>query len=253
MLQHTMARATGKRRPRKSQTTRPHARTALNWLPNSERVYREIRQAILSGELPSGNRLVELSLAARYDVSRTPVREALKRLIAEDLVTVDSVRGTVVRGIDMPEVEEVYSIREVLDGLAARLAARRISQEDLARLTSLMEIMTEAVERQRQEALVQANIRFHEILYQASGNDRLVALGRSLNDFIRRFSATAFRSYERDAEVLGEHRSIVEALDRRDPERAERMARDHMIEARAFLARESISADFEGTGQSVGE
>lgn len=213
-------------------------------LRSSERVYREIKESIVSGELAPGSRLVELSLADQFGVSRTPVREALKRLLTEGLVMVDPSHGMIVRGINQQEVEQIYMIREVLDGLAARLATDRVSAENLARLNSLMEIMSTAVEQHNEEALVQANIRFHETMYQASQNDRLTELGRGLNDFIRRFSRTAFRSYERDKEVLEEHQAIIQALKRRDPEAAERLAREHMRKARSFLAHSSVMEEF---------
>jgi DNA-binding GntR family transcriptional regulator len=243
MLSHTMPkRRTAASKPKRQ---RSGSREGMHGeLRSSERVYRQIREAILSGELRSHSRLVELTLAEQFGVSRTPVREALKRLSAEGLVIIDPPNGTVVRGIDEREVEEIYTIREVLDGLAARLAAHRILPEDLTRLKSLMEIMTTALEERREEALVQANIRFHDIIYGAAESTRLTELGRSLNDFIRRFSREAFQSFERDREVLGEHQAIIEALDRRDPEAAERLAREHMRNARAFLARWNLMADF---------
>jgi DNA-binding GntR family transcriptional regulator len=249
MLSHTMTRKT-----KQSSATisgSKGSRAPEPRLSSSERAYREIKEAILSGSLQPESRLVELSLAAEFGVSRTPIREALKRLIAENLVAIDPVRGTVVKGIDQREVEEVYAIREVLDGLAARLAARRIMDGDLSRLKSLMKIMESAVEEKRQNVLVQANVRFHEMIYQASGNDRLVALGQSITDFVRRFSATAFRSYERDVEVLDEHRALIDALERRDPDAAESAAREHMVKARSFLAHMSVVADFPGEDLAV--
>lgn len=212
-------------------------------LPDGERVYQTIKEAILSEELPPNSRLVELSLASHFGVSRTPVREALKRLIVEGLAVIDPPRGMVVKPIDQQEMEEIYAVREVLDGLAARLAAKRMSDEDLARLTGLTEVMSRAVEEGRRDALVQANIRFHEIIFQAAGNERLLQLGRNLTDSVRRSSSTAFRSYERDMEVLQEHGELVNALEQRDAEAAERLAREHMVKARTYLARSSVTAD----------
>jgi DNA-binding GntR family transcriptional regulator len=214
-------------------------------LPSGERVYRAIKEAILGGELPANSRLVELALAHQFGVSRTPVREALKRLIAEHLAILDPVRGMMVRGIDAQEIDDAYSLREVLDGLAARLAAQRISPEDLARLRALMELMSEAVEGGREDALVELNLRFHELLVDASGNERLRQLSRSLSDLVRLYSSTAFRSQDRDREVLSEHEAIVGALEQRDPDAAEQAARHHMVEARTFLARASITSDLQ--------
>src|SRR5690242_16601242 len=97
---------------------------------SSERVYRGLREQILTGNLAPAVRLVELQLAQHFAVSRTPVREALKRLIAEGLVVADANRGMIVRDVDPAEVEDIYVVRESLDGLAARLAATHCSAED---------------------------------------------------------------------------------------------------------------------------
>ena len=228
--------------PRKSSTTGIGIGSNTE-LPDGERVYRAIKEAILSEELPPDSRLVELSLASHLGVSRTPVREALKRLTAEGLAVIDPPRGMVVKPIGEQEMEEIYAVREVLDGLAARLAAQRISDEDLARLRGLTEVMSRAVEEGGRAALVQANIRFHEIIFQAAGNERLLQMGRNLTDSVRRSSSTAFRSLERDIDVLQEHSELVTALEQRDAAAAERLAREHMVKARSYLARTSVTAD----------
>jgi len=182
-------------------------------VPNSERVYRALRDQILTGALAPLTRLVELQVAQQFAVSRTPVREALKRLIAEGLVVDHALRGMVVRDVDPTEVEDIYIIREVLDGLAARLAASRATPTDLTRLHLLMELMEESAAAQRWEAVVQINIKFHEVLYSAAGNDRLALIGRSLQDAVRRYSPRALSNPERVAAVLQEHAEIVQAIE----------------------------------------
>jgi DNA-binding GntR family transcriptional regulator len=225
-------------------TRRPASRISSSTeLPTSERAYRAIKEAIVSGELPADSRLVELALAADLGVSRTPVREALKRLVAEDLVVVDPVRGMIVKPIDHQEVEDFYTIREVLEGLAARLAAQRISGEQLIRLGALVDAMQAAAESGDGAALVQANILFHETIFQATANQRLLSLGRGLSDFVRRLSSVAFSDPRRDREVAVEHRAILEALERRDAEAAELRAREHMAHARSHFVRQSAFAD----------
>jgi DNA-binding GntR family transcriptional regulator len=204
--------------------------------PSSERVYREIRRMILNGALEPNARLVELQLASQFGVSRTPVREALKRLVAEDLVSVDPLRGMVVRDVDAVELEEIYVIRETLDSLAARLAAERVTATDLAKLRLLMDLMRDSAKAGHWEAMVQANIKFHDIIHHAAGNRRLRLLTRSLQDFVRRFSTTAFTSPERAGDVLDEHEQIVAALEARSPEAADIAARRHVTEARAYLS-----------------
>src|SRR5438552_8520439 len=103
-------------------------------LPMSERAYRELRNRIISGDLPPGTRLVEAQVASETGVSRTPVREALKRIAAEGLVSRDGLGGLIVYAASPDEVEQLYLVREVLDGLAARLAAHRVSPDEFAKL-----------------------------------------------------------------------------------------------------------------------
>lgn len=205
-------------------------------LPSSDRVYRAIRKDILNGTLPPAARLVELQLASQLDVSRTPVREALKRLAAEGLVALDPVRGMVVREINPSEAEDIYMIREVLDGLSARLAAERISPTALGKLHVLTELMQQAADDHRWEAVVQMNISFHEVLYSAAGNERLSLIARSLEESVRRFSTMAFSHPERVADVIEEHAEIIHSLEERDPDRAEQITRRHMIQARMHMS-----------------
>ena len=221
-------------------------------VPSSERVYQALKHRILAGMLEPGSRLVELQLATEFAVSRTPVREALKRLTAEGLITVDPVRGIVVSDVDARELEEIFVVREVLDGLAARLAAGRVSSTDLTKLHLLMDMMRDAVRTGQWEGMVQANIKFHDVLHQAAGNERLRHLTRNLLDFVRRFSNEAFASQERSAAVLAEHEEIIKAMEARDPDLAETVARRHVESAREYITSrylsQSMDADSGGNG-----
>lgn len=216
-------------------------RDGASSLPSSERVYQDLRDQILTGVLVPNERLVELQLASEFNVSRTPIREALKRLAAEGLVSVEPLRGTVVRDIDATEVEDIYTIREVLDGLAVNLAAQRITAPDLAKLHLLGELMQESARARRWEAVVQINIKFHEVLYSAARNERLALIARSLQDAVHHYSSMAFTDPERVAEVLEEHEEIVAALETRDAKQAEALARRHMARARSNLSRLLLS------------
>lgn len=205
-------------------------------LPSSERVYRDLKEMIIAGELEPGSRLVELDLAARFGVSRTPVREALKRLAAGHLVVGDPPRGLVVRTPEAAEVEEVYLVREVLDGLAARLAAQRITPDEVHRLRDILDRMRRAIQQNRTDVVVNANIAFHDVIYRIAGNQTLSRLGQDLSNFVRRFSAEAFSSRARVEAVLREHETLLEAVASRDPEAAERASGAHLRTARAYVA-----------------
>ena len=214
-------------------------------LPSSERVYRQLRQMILSGELPPQTRLVEIHLGEQFGVSRTPVREALKRLTAEKLVLGDPVRGLVVHAPEPHEVSEVYLVREALESLAARLAAQRITDDELRQLRVILDSMRGAVAKGRTDLVVSANIAFHDVIYRAAGNDTLFRLARDLSDFVRRFSAEAFANPDRSNAVVTEHERVLAALEKHDPGGAAAASAAHLQAASAYLVQLHLS-------QSVG-
>jgi DNA-binding GntR family transcriptional regulator len=203
----------------------------------SEFVYRSLKEQIISGALAPDMRLIELAIAAEFGVSRTPVREALKRLAVENLVLADPARGMVVHAPDAREIEDVFIVREALDGLAARLAAHRITPSELARLRVVVDSMQQAIGEGRREQVVVANTHFHDVIYGAAGNEMLERLGRDLREFVRRFTTLPFASPERVDHVLTEHRNIVEALEKHDPEAAEAASRAHLAAAREYVVR----------------
>ena len=206
-------------------------------LPSSELVYRRLKDQIISGELPPDTRLIELAIAAEFGVSRTPVREALKRLAAENLVLADPSRGMVVHGPDATEIEDVFVVREALDGLAARLAAHRITPSELSRLELIVESMRHAVASDRREQILIANQRFHDIIYAAAGNPMLARVASDLRDFVRRFSTLPFASPGRVEGVLHEHEDILAALNAHDPDAAHAASDRHLAAAREYLIR----------------
>jgi DNA-binding GntR family transcriptional regulator len=204
-------------------------------LPSSERVYQQLRQMILSGEMPPGTRLVEIHLGEQFGVSRTPVREALKRLTAEKLVCGDPVRGLVVHAPQPYEVSQVYLVREALESLAGRLAAQRITDDELRQLRVILQSMRDAVAKERTDLVVSANIAFHDVIYRAAGNDTLFRLAKDLSDFVRRFSAEAFANPDRASVVVQEHERILVALEAHDPDGAAAAASAHLQAASAYL------------------
>jgi DNA-binding GntR family transcriptional regulator len=209
---------------------------------SSERAYQQLREGILSGALAPFTRLVEQRVAEDLSVSRTPVREAFKRLMSEGLVQVEAGGRVVVRDIDPREVEEIYVIREVLEGMAARLAAQRISATQLAKFHTVMSVMRDDAKAGRHEAVVQGNILFHDLLHEASGNERLRQLSRDLTDHVRRFSAQSFREADRVQHMLTEHQRLVDVLSQRDPDLAEQVAREHVAVARQAVINHLITA-----------
>jgi DNA-binding GntR family transcriptional regulator len=215
-------------------------------LPSSELVYRRLKDQIVSGDLAPGSRLIELGIAADFGVSRTPVREALKRLAAENLVLADPSRGMIVHAPDASEIEDVFVVRQALDGLAARLAAHRITPSELSRLRVIVDTMREAIESGRREQIILANQRFHDVIYSAAGNQALARVAGDLRDFVRRFTTLPFASPDRVEHVLAEHEAVLAALEHHDPEAAQSASNAHLEAAREYLVRMDLKEFAEG-------
>jgi DNA-binding GntR family transcriptional regulator len=189
-------------------------------------VYSALRHCILEGELQPGERLLSDDLAGRLGVSRTPVREALRKLEAEGYVVTTSGKGLIVRELSEKELEEVFFIREILEGAAARLAAENITSSQLVRLEELVEDMEVANKRGRMDVLRTLTGEFHGLVHHASRNDRLEVLLRDLQDSVRQFSSSTLFA-GRAAEALTEHRALLKAIKARNGDDAELAAREH--------------------------
>jgi DNA-binding GntR family transcriptional regulator len=227
---------------------RDRSRTRRDGLPSSEWVYRRLREMILTGELQPRTRLVELHLAEQFEVSRTPVREALKRLAAEQLVVADPMRGLIVHAPGPHEIEDVYRVRDALDALAVRLAAVRITPEAMIRLKLVLESMRDAIEHQRIDQVINANMTFHGVIYEAAGSVTLSRLATELSDFVRRFSSGAFSDPERANEVLREHEKILQALERHDGDAAAEASSAHLRTASTYLVETGLRQQADGAG-----
>jgi DNA-binding GntR family transcriptional regulator len=227
---------------------------ALNtiWLSYSvdagaaDAVYATLRDAIIEGLFEPQERLSEVLLAQRFAVSRTPVREALLRLEAEQLATRISRRGLVVRRISAEEVSEVYAVRATLDGFAARLAAFVASPPEIARLRWINSQLHSAVPEAEYTRIVALNIQFHETLFEASHNGLLCQFAKQMHDRVRRFPRTLSYPGQTELAVI-EHERIVEAIERGDGDAAERFAGEHIVSTRDARLRETPPA---GHGQA---
>lgn len=214
-----------------------------------ERVAGAIQSRVLSGAVPVGTRLRQEALAEEFGVSRTPVREALRQLQASGLVELLPNRGAVVRGPSAREIREAYEVRAELEGLAAELAAERISDQDLLRLREAQQLFREAVttliERRarrpapwRDESVwVRANDLFHQTILDAAGNGRLSHTIAELHrSFPRNLTWSALSQSSRLlAENVDQHEAVLEAIERRDGAEARRRMIDHVRNAGALV------------------
>jgi DNA-binding GntR family transcriptional regulator len=190
-------------------------------------VYELLCEAILSGRFKPGEHLVLEDLAEEFGTSRTPLREAIRRLQTEGLVDFAPHRGAVVAELSVEELIELYHIRAVLDGLAARLATNSLSGEDLTKLQDIFEKTRRELDPSNPVRFDEFNRTFHEIIYRASNAPFLYEMIISLYTQTGRYRHLSLRSAGRIQEVLDEHHRILDALVDRDAEMAERFAREH--------------------------
>jgi DNA-binding GntR family transcriptional regulator len=186
-----------------------------------------LRRAILSGSLPGGTRLVQADIASALQVSTTPVREALRDLATEGLITLDPHRGAVVRAINIDELHEIYEIRTLLEPYALRRAAERITNEELARARALNEQMKDL--DQDTGAWVELNRNFHQVLIDAAGSPHLASILSGLQNSASMYVSIAMQTHPGgQKQAVKEHSALLTALRKRDPERAAELAVQHL-------------------------
>jgi phosphonate utilization transcriptional regulator len=199
-------------------------------------VQRELERRILDGELAPGSKLNEEEVAARFGVSRGPVREAFRALESEGLVRVEKNRGVYVRRVSVQEADEIYEVRAGIDELIGRLAAERITPGQVAELRLLLRKMQQQAKAKNVGGYYPLNVLFHERLAEFTGNRALVATYRRL--------VNALHLYRRETLARGpdsfpistrEHAAIVDALAAGDSERAARLLYEHAMESRDRL------------------
>jgi DNA-binding GntR family transcriptional regulator len=203
----------------------------------AERVTDVLREAILSGAIPASSWLREEELAEELGVSRTPVREALRRLAIEELVVKTANQGTIVAPMTMEDVLAVYVVRERLEGIAARLAASRATPELIDGLQGLQRKMEEAAARRATSDLVRLNVEFHRLIRQAAGNRYLDRFLLQVEHAVRRFPRSTYAIPSRAEAAIAEHQAIIDAIAAGDASLSEQRAIEHMREARELRTR----------------
>ena len=206
-----------------------------SYKPLREVVYETLREAIRNGALAPGERLMEIQLAEELGVSRTPVREAIRKLELESFVVMLPRRGTYVANLSLKDINEVFEIRAALDGLAAGLAAERITEEELEQMERLLVEIADHIERHDNQKIVEVDEAFHDILYRASRNERLVGIICNLREQFTRFRSVSINYPGRLTNTLEEHKQLVEAIAQRNAEQAQQRAREHIENAEQTL------------------
>jgi len=197
-----------------------------SYKPLREIVFESMREAIISGVLPPGERLMEIQLAEEMGVSRTPVREAIRKLELEGFVVMVPRKGAYVAGVSLKDVADVFEIRAALEGLAAGLAAERATDEEIEQMERM--VLYKEDEEADLDRIVAFDTDFHALVYQASRNERLIQILGNIREQIQRFRSVSLAVPGRIKEAIHEHRAIVEAIANHEVEAAAELARTHI-------------------------
>ena len=192
------------------------------------RVFQSIREDILSGRYEQNTELKEAAIGAELGVSRTPVREALRQLELEGLVTIIPNRGAYVNMITAKDVQDIYVIRSMLEGLCARWATQSITDEQLDSMEETLCLSEYHTSKKNYEKLYELDSLFHEQLYEAGGSRILNHILSDFHDYVKMVRKATISTSSRSVTSMEEHRAIFEAIKEKDPDKAEALAKEHV-------------------------
>jgi DNA-binding GntR family transcriptional regulator len=209
-----------------------------------QKAYDEIRRRILNGELDAKNPLSEYQLAQELELSRTPVREAVKRLESEGLVQSIPSRGTFVAELTARDISEIYQVREQLEGFAARIAAERMSDEDIKQIEEEILLSNKLGLEGRRVEILDSDIRLHTKIIASTQNSRLINVLATLDNQMYRVRALFPQSSQWLETTLVEHALIVEAIKVHDGQAAEKAIKAHLRSSREYAIKQILPVDF---------
>lgn len=207
--------------------------------PIREIVLERLRKAIIKGTLEPGDRLVETYIAENMGVSRTPVREAFRQLEIEGLAENVPRKGTVVKGISQKDILEIYEIREMLEGLSARLACSNISKEQIDDLKEKISKMEQLIDNKDSTGYWKLHGEFHDIIQHVSGNKRLIDQMKQINEYLSDLRTRTLVMDKRRRGAMEEHKKLIKAFEEKDEMLSEQIGREHVINGRNFLLKEN--------------
>ena len=198
------------------------------YLPLRDVVFNTLRRAILKGELKPGERLMEIALADKLGVSRTPIREAIRKLELEGLVVMAPRKGAKVASITERDLNDVLEVRKGMEVLAISLACKRITGEELEKLESIERSFQSLIESGNLTELAEMDVKFHDTMYQATNNQRLVQLLNNLREQMYRYRMEYLKDIAVRRTLAEEHKAICEALRGRDESKAQNYVSVHI-------------------------
>lgn len=209
-----------------------------NHRPLREIVYEQLKMQILTGKIVPGTRMMEVELADEMGVSRTPVREAIRKLEKEGLVTIEPRRGAYASDISVKDMVDTLEVREDLEGLAAALAAERMSAEQIEELIKITRGYSEAIKNSDMEKIISYDEQFHKYIVACSGNKTLIQLSETVQELALRFRYLYYDDFSRYENMPVEHKHIIEAITSGDIEEARSVADEHVKKLKEFVIRE---------------
>ena len=206
--------------------------------PLRELVYEELRLLIMTGKIKPGTRMMEIDLAESMGVSRTPVREAIRQLEKDGLVTIEPRKGAYVSDISPEDLDNMLVVREPLEGLATYLATQFMSDEEIEEIVTVNDEYEAALRDGDMEKLINTDTLFHNLITKGSHNQYLIDILQDLQEQVLRFRYIYFKSIKRAEDVVNEHRMILNALKARNTEDARRFSVEHIVNLRESIITE---------------
>jgi len=211
-----------------------------NHKPLREMVYEELKMQILKGSIIPGTRMMEVDLAEEMGVSRTPIREAIRKLEKEGLVTIEPRRGAYASMISTEDMVEILEVRQDLEGLAAFFAADRMTDEQMQELRQVSDSYNEAVRQGNMEAMIRHDTRFHHIIVESCRNKILVQMIEQLQELVLRFRYIYYDNFKRAENMPEEHEAIVAAISEGDADKARAAADIHIERLKELVIKEGV-------------
>lgn len=199
-----------------------------DYKPLREVIFDTLREAIILGELKPGERLMEVQLAERMGVSRTPVREAIRKLELEGLVDMLPRKGAHVADLSVKDIMDVLEVRATLDGLASALSASRITAEETRDLKHVLNQFINYIEKDNLQGSIKKDVEFHDIIYRSSRNDKLIQIANNLREQVHRFRVIYLKDFSSTRDLVREHMEIYDAIIKKDNEAAQASAQKHI-------------------------
>lgn len=208
-----------------------------NYKPLGEVVFEYLRNAILAGELKPGERLMEVTIADQLGVSRTPVREAIRKLEKESFVIMIPRKGAYVADLTKKDIMEVLEIRKELEGFAAYLAAERMTLAEKEALGRVVEHFNESLINMDKKSMIESDNEFHSFIFESTKNQRLINIIYDLHDQFQRFRLIYFNEFNNYKEIQASHNRIFDAIIKQDALSARQEAENHVESIRALVSK----------------